>query len=373
MIEELKKLFRGKLFVSLILLSVLVNAGLLLMQKGKIDGLRVIDDFCRENGSVVSEEKVEQLSKIWDEKVVQDISGEELESNIESAEKYYESIQSINIAMAYCNQMRLEGKAAEFVQMEFGKLDSQIQEAAEQEITFFPPYRMYTFDFISSYLLFVMNLEGIVAAVIVTIYSLDLERSSRTISTVYSTRKGSKILKDKLVASVAGSLICFLAITVTTFLLAGCMFPVKTIMNTLISNPMVSLKGVPCIAKETMTVGMYMFASLGMSGVLVVIYSLGSFAIGLKAKNGYFAFGILIVLLGIMKVFSAAAPTSTCMFFWMQYNPLDLALKAGTWFLYNANNFSPSGYEKCTIAIWISVCVAGCICGFHSLRKEVKQ
>lgn len=63
MIEELKKLFRGKLFVSLLLLSVMVNVGLLLMQKGKIDGLRVIDDFCRENGSVVSEEKVEQLSK----------------------------------------------------------------------------------------------------------------------------------------------------------------------------------------------------------------------------------------------------------------------------------------------------------------------
>lgn len=372
MIEELKKLFCGKLIASLILLSVMVNAGLLLMQKGKIEGLRIIDDFCRENGSVVSKEKVEQLSKIWDEKTLLDISGEELERNIKSAKKYYESTQSSDMAMAYCNQMRLEGKAAEYVQMEFGKLDSQIKEAAAQEITFFPPYRMYTFDFISSYLLFAMNLEGIVAAVIVTLYSLDLERSSRTTSTVYSTRKGSKILKDKLIASMAGSLVCFLAITETTFLLAGCIFPIKTIMNTLVSNPMVSLKGIPCIAKEAMTVGTYMFVSLGMSGVLVVIYSLGSFAIGLKAKNGYYAFGILIVLLGIMKVFSAAVPTSTCMFFWAQYNPLDLALKAGTWFLYNANNFSPPGYERGTIAIWISVCAVGCICGFHNLRKGVK-
>lgn len=373
MTEELKKLFRGKLVFSLILLSVLVNVGLLMMQMGKIDGLWVIDDFSIENGSVVSEEKMERLSEIWDEKMVQDITGKEFESNIESAERYYESVRSSDMAMAYCNQMRLEGKAAEYVQTEFGKLDSQIEEASAQETTFFPPYRMYIFDFISSYLLFAMNLEGIMAAVIVTLYSIDLERSSRTTSTVYSTRKGNQILKDKLFASVAGSLICFLTITMITFLLAGCMFPIKTIMNTFISNPMVNLKGAPCIAKETMTVGRYVFVSLGMSSVLVVIYSLGSFAIGLKAKNGYYASGILIVLLGIMKVFSAAAPTSTYMFFWTQYNPLDLALKAGTWFLYNANNFNPSGYEGYTAVLWFSICAVGCILGLHRLRKGVKQ
>ena len=206
-----------------------------------------------------------------------------------------------------------------------------------------------------------------------TLYSIDLERSSNTALIVYSTRKGKKLLKDKLIAAVAGSLICFFAILTVTFSLAGCFFPVSTVMSTLISNPMVNLKGVPCIAKGTLTVGMYMFISLVMSSILVIIYSLGSFAIGLKAKNGYYAFGILIVLLGIMKVFSAAAPTSTCTFFWAQYNPLDLALKAGTWFLYNANNFSPLGYEGYTAALWLGVCGAGCICGFHSLRKGVKR
>lgn len=89
-----------------------------------MDGLRMMDDFNRENGSAVSEEKTKLLAKIWDEKAVLDISGEEFARNIESAEKYYESIGSGDMAMAYCNQMRLEGKAAEYVRTEFGKLDS---------------------------------------------------------------------------------------------------------------------------------------------------------------------------------------------------------------------------------------------------------
>ncbi len=69
-----------------------------------------------------------------------DISGEEFAHNIESAEKYYESIGSGDMAMAYYNQMRLEGKAAEYVRTEFGKLDRQIKEASEQETTYFPPW-----------------------------------------------------------------------------------------------------------------------------------------------------------------------------------------------------------------------------------------
>lgn len=144
-------------------------------------------------------------------------------------------------------------------------------------------------------------------------------------------------------------------------------------MNTLISNPMVNLKGVPVIANKTMTIGGYIFTSLGMSGILAVIYSLGSFAIGLRAKNGYYGFGILITLLGVMKVVSATTPTSTCMFFRTQYNPLDMALKAGAWFLYNSNNFSPPGYEGHTAALWLVVCAAGCICGLHGMERRRKK
>lgn len=367
--EELGKLFRGKMIFGLTLLSVVVNAYLLFMQRETIVGLHLIDYFCMENGRIISDEKTAILAEIWNEKNPNDILWEEFESNIEMGIKYYETIQSGDMADTYCRVMHLEGKASEYVQAEFRKLDGSIRKAAGQELTIFPPYRMRVFDFITTYLLFAMNLEGIVTSVILTLYSVDIERSSRTILTVYSTKKGKKIIKDKLLASVTGSVICFLLIVVITFLLIACVFPVKTIMNTLVSNPMVNLKGAPCITKETMTIGMYIFVSLGMSCILAVIYSLGSFAIGLKARNGYYAFGILIILLGVMKVISSAAPTSTYMFFWTQYNPLDMALKAGTWFLYSSSNFSPLGYEGCTAILWIVLCVIGCISGLRSMEK----
>ena len=113
-----------------------------------------------------------------------------------------------------------------------------------------------------------------------------------------------------------------------------------------------------------------LMSALGVSCILTVIYSLGSFYLGLKAKNGYYALGILIVLLGIMKMISTAAPTSTYMYFWSRYNPLDMALKAGTWFLYSAAHFSPSGYEGATAVLWIVVCAAGCICGIRSVERR---
>lgn len=368
--EELAKLFRGKLIFGLVLLSVIVNVYLLFMQRDTIESLRLIDNFCKENGCVVSDERMIILAELWNARNTNDISWEEFENNIEGASRYYEFILSSDMADAYNSLMHLEGKAAEYVQTEFRKLDSGINEAAQQELTFFPPYPMHTFDFISTYLLYALNLQGIVIAVIVTLYCVDMERSNHTISTVYSTRKGKKIIKNKLYASVAGSVICFLVIAAVTLMMAGCIFPVKTIMNTYVSNPMVNLKGAPCMTKEIMTIGTFILINLCISCFLTVIYSLGSFCLGLKAKNGYYAFGILIILLGIMKLISTVTPTSTCMFFWTQYNPLDMALKAGTWFLYGANTFSPSGYEGCTVVLWIVICTAGCIGRLRSMERR---
>ena len=367
--EELRKLFRGKLIFSLTLLSVMTNAYLLFMQKDKIDRMRMIDDFCIENGSIVSDDNTETLEKLWNEGHINDISWEEFENNIEMGKRYYASVQVSDMADTYCSLMHLEGKAAEYVRAEFHRLDRPIMKASEQELTYFPPYRMHVFDFITTYLLFALNLEGIATAVIVTLYCVDMERSSRTISTVYSTQKGKKIIRDKLFASVVCSVVSFMAIIAITCLMAGLVYPVKTVMGTSVSNPLVSLKGAPCITNEAMTIGKYIIISLGMSCILVTIYSMGSFCLGLKAKNGYYAFGILIILLGIMKAISTAAPTSTGMFFWTQYNPLDMALKSGTWFLYNANNFSPQGYEIGTTILWIDVCAIGCILGLRKVEK----
>lgn len=367
---ELNKLFRGKLMLGLIVLSVVLNAALLFMQRDKIHTLQSIDKFGAEYGSTVSDETLKILEQIWNEEPGNDISWVEFQNNLECSKVYYQSLQSSDMANAYCNLMRLEGKAAEYVQDEFAKSDSRIQDAAEQEVTVFPPYRMRIFDFITTYLLFAVNLEGVIAAVILTLYVIDMERSSGTASTVYSTKKGKRILRDKLLAAFTGSLLSFFLIVVLTFLPAAFLFPTETILNTMVSNPMVNLKGVPCIAKAAITIGEYIAVSLFMSSILVGIYSLGSFAVGIRAKNGYFAVGILMILLGIMRVFSSVAPTSTYLFFWSQYNPLDIALKAGTWFLYNANNFSPSGYEVYTVLLWGGVSVTGCISGLRRFEKR---
>lgn len=367
--EELRKLFRGRLTCGLILLSVIINTYLLFMQKDKTETLRLIDDFCIEHGSSVSDEKMEVLAELWNKTDTNDITWEEFQNNVESVAGYFQFVQSGDMAGAYCTSRHLSGKAAEYVRAQFHRLDGAIREAAGQELAFFPPYRMHIFDFISTYLLYAVNWEGIVIAVIVTLYCVDFERSSHTISTVYSTRKGKKVIRDKLFASVVGSMICFLIISAITFLLAGCVFPMKTIVNTEVSNPLVNLKGAPCVAMEPMTIGKYILLSLGISCRLAVIYSLGSFCLGLRAGNGYYAFGIFVMLLGGMKVISAAAPTSACIFFWTQYNPLDMALKAGTWLLYGAGNFSPPGYEGATAALWLIACAAGCIFGLRSVER----
>jgi len=351
-------------------LAVAVNCGLLFMQKDKIRVLQVVDAFCLQHGGIVSEESMASLEKLWKDKAGHAVSWEEYRDNLESAAHYYDTAQICEMAESYCNLMHLEGEAAEYVQTEFRKLEGAFQNAAKQDLAFFAPYRMYVFEFITTYLLFVLNLEGVFLAVILTLSCIDMERSSRTMATVYSTRKGKKILYDKLFASVLASLFCFVFLAAATFLLAGCVFPVDSILDTFVSNPMVTLKGAPCITEEAMTIGEYILKSFGMSCILAVIYSLGSFSIGVRVKNGYYAFGMILIVLSIMKVFSSVAPTSTNIFFWTQKNPLDLALKAGTWFLYNANNFSSFGYERGTAALWLLICSGGCAWGLIHLTKK---
>ena len=340
------------------------------MERGNMKALQVIDDFNLKNGSVVSEEKMTILAGIWSKESANNISWEEFENNIEISSMYYKSIKSADMAGGYCSLMHLQGSAAEYVHKEFRKLDSRLIEAGNQELTLFPPYRMQIFNFISNYLLFAINIEGILVAVIVTLYSTNFEKSNHTSSTVYGTRRGNRILKDKLLASVTGSLFCFVSIIVTTFLAAICIFPVDTIMDTLLSNPLVNLNGLPCITNSEMVLSEYIFISLGMSSLLAIIFSLGSFAVGIRVKNSYYAFGIISILLGILRVFSTMAPRFNYLFFWTQYNPIDLILKAGRWFLYNSTNFSPPGYEGYTTVIWFAICLVGCILGLQSLDKK---
>lgn len=365
--EELKKLYRGRLVWSLMLLSVIANAYLLFLQRDKIPALVRIDDFCREYGGGIEEEKTAVLGRLWSRGDHGGIAWEEFEKDIERAAEYRKSVQGSHMAEAYCVSQNLSGRAAEYVREVFGRLEGAIREGAQRELTYFAPSRMRVFDTFATYLLFAVNLEGIVVAVIVSLYCADLERSSRTVSTVYSTKRGRRILKDKLLASVAASAACLLTIAVITAFLGVCFFPVKTILNTEMSNPLVHLKGAPCFTRESMTIGTYMIVSICISCVLAVVYSLGSFWLGLKAKNAYYAVGVLVVLLGIMEVASTAAPRSELVFFWAQYNPLDMARRAGTWLLYGANSFSPPGYEAVTAALWGTVCAAGCISALGSM------
>lgn len=368
--EEMKKLFRGRLVWGLMLLSVIANAYMLFMQRDKIPALGRIDDFCREYGSGISEEKTAVLGRIWSEEEPGGIAWEEFENDIEKAGKYRELVRSSHMAYEYCASQNLSGKAAEYVKEAFGRLEGAVREGAEGEMTYFAPYGMRVFDAIAICLLYAVNLEGIVIAVIVSLYCADFERSNRTVSTVYSTRKGRRIMKDKLLASVAVTVVCLVAIALVTVLLAVCFFPVKTIVNTEMNNPLVNLKGSPCFTKEPMTIGNYIVVSMCISCMLAVVYSLGSFWMGLKIKNAYFAVGVLVVFLGLMKVVSTAAPKSELVFFWAQYNPLDMALKAGKWLLYGANSFSPPGYEAVTMAGWGIACAAGCIFMLRGMGEE---
>ncbi len=370
--EELKKLFRGKWVIRLLMVWFLVNAGLLFMQRDKASVMRVLNEFCKENGSVVTEENQKKLEEIWKEKGITEIPWEKFEENLQNASTYAKTVNSREMAETYSGSHYLSGTAAEYVYQEFQRLEPQIKEAAEEKITFFLPYRQHIFDFLSGYFLFALNLEGIASAVLISLYLIDMQRSSRTAMTVYSTQRGRKILWDKLGAAVVGSLLCFGILVLFSILLASIFFPFEIFWKTSLYNPLVSLKGLPCIPNTAMTIGTYVMKSFGMSTVLVVIYSLGSFATGLRLKNSYYGLGAMLVILSMMKLLSKAAPTSTKMFFWLQYNPLDMALKSGTWFLYNGHNFSPFGYEIITAVLWFGISLLGCLSRLCCLRKEKK-
>lgn len=368
--EELEKILHGKLLYCLILLSAVGNLFLMCIQSEKTGVLGILDKFTAEHGAVVSAESMDVLREMWDNSGSNPISWGEYQNDLGMASKYYSLVTTEAMADGYCHLMRLEGRAAEFVREGFQALDGQVKKAQKQVLTYFAPYQTHLFDSISTYLLFALNLEGILSAVILTLHSLDVERTSHTWTMIDSTRKGIRVIKDKLFASVLSSLMCFLIISGVSLLATICIFPARTVSTTLLTNPLVTLKGAPCVAQAAVTVGTYILFSVATSMVLVVVCSLMSFAIGLRTKNGYFAFGVLMVCFGIMKVISVTAPTSTMVFFWSQYNPIDMALKAGTWFLYNQNNFSPLGYEVWTLLLWLVVGVIGCVFGLYAWKRK---
>lgn len=136
--------------------------------------------------------------------------------------------------------------------------------------------------------------EGILLAVLLTLFSLGYEVQNRTDLLVYATKAGRHITGAKLGASLLAGLACYAALLLLTLVPFALLFHLKAFLSMNVSSSFnyvqMGLIAKPFLTWRSFTLGQYLAATAALGALLIVVFALFAAVCGLLCRNTYFAF-----------------------------------------------------------------------------------
>lgn len=270
------------------------------------------------------------------------------------------------LGAAFVSSMMLKEGAQEYVEGEYDKLEKVLEKNRRDgtAAAFFVPGNQGFFELFSRWIPLFCTLESILAGVMFMMRSVSEPFSSGTAIVVYATKTGRKS-QDKRRRAAALSGVLFTVSTWGITCLAACaVFPLGSLWKTRIGSMMLLDSLFPMVSRFPMTAAGYVVLESAVSIFTAVLFSYISFAFVTRNKNSFVSFVQLGFACACIFTMTSLFPKNSRIFFAMQYNPVDLAQKAGHWLVSGGTFFSPQYYELFVLLLW------GSFAGFAVYRAR---
>ena len=375
--NEFIKSASDKIVYVFIILSLLVNFGVLIQHSSYRDSTKFINGVIAETGAEITPESLKQMRAIAQEKY------DSLAKSFK--EKYKKEPQSIDEIFMYMSGSVKDGDYYTTEIENYNTLISMIENAETQLLKagtenenagyFTSPGVSLVNELLYSKLLILIYIEMSLLGAYMVLKSVYHEFNKDTQSVIFSTKTGRSLQGVKLYTGLVSISVIYWFIS----LLSLTAYFIFYRMDGFLNLP-ISLAGIN--TPYSFTVITYLMVHLLIGYLLVIVFSLLSFALALQIKNQYMGLVAYLGITTLMFILSIGAEeNSSPLMRTLAYNPVTLLVNLGTgnniltintnkWFVSGTGLFTDKNSVLWVASLWAALSVTLAAVSSRIFRKK---
>lgn len=375
--NEFIKSASDKIVYVFIILSLLVNFGVLIQHSSYRDSTKFINGVISETGAEITPESVKQMKAIAQEKY------DSLAKSFK--EKYKKEPQSIDEIFMYMSGSVKDGDYYTAEIENYNTLISMIENAETQILKaktenekvgyFTSPGISLVNELLYSKLLILIYIEMSLLGAYMVLKSVYHEFNKDTQSVIFSTKTGRSLQGVKLYTGLVSISVIYWFISLLSIIAYFIFYRMDGFLNLPIS-----LAGIN--TPYNFTVITYLIVHLLIGYLLVIVFSLLSFALALQIKNQYMGLVAYLGITTLMFILSiGAGENSSPLMRTLAYNPVTLLVNLGTgnniltintnkWFVSGTGLFTDKNSVLWVASLWAALSVTLAAVSSRIFRKK---
>lgn len=375
--NEFIKSASDKIVYVFIILSLLVNFGVLIQHSSYRDSTKFINGVIAETGAEITPESLKQMRAIAQEKY------DSLAKSFK--EKYKKEPQSIDEIFMYMSGSVKDGDYYTTEIENYNTLISMIENAETQLLKagtenenagyFTSPGVSLVNELLYSKLLILIYIEMSLLGAYMVLKSVYHEFNKDTQSVIFSTKTGRSLQGVKLYTGLVSISVIYWFISLLSIIAYFIFYRMDGFLNL-----PVSLAGIN--TPYNFTVITYLIVHLLIGYLLVIVFSLLSFALALQIKNQYMGLVVYLGITTLMFILSiGAGENSSPLMRTLAYNPVTLLVNLGTgnniltintnkWFVSGTGLFADKNSVLWIASLWAALSVTLAAVSSRIFRKK---
>lgn len=375
--NEFIKSASDKIVYVFIILSLLVNFGVLIQHSSYRDSTKFINGVIAETGAEITPESVKQMK---------DIAQGKYDSLAKSfKEKYKKEPQSIDEIFMYMSGSVKDGDYYTAEIENYNTLISMIKNAETQLLKaktenekvgyFTSPGISLVNELLYSKLIILIYIEMSLLGAYMVLKSVYHEFNKDTQSVIFSTKTGRSLQGVKLYTGLVSISVIYWFISLLSIIAYFIFYRMDGFLNL-----PVSLAGIN--TPYNFTVITYLIVHLLIGYLLVIVFSLLSFALALQIKNQYMGLVAYLGITTLMFILSiGAGENSSPLMRALAYNPVTSLVNLGTgnniltintdkWFVSGTGIFTDKNSVLLVASLWAALSVTLAAVSSRIFRKK---
>ncbi|GAA6409771.1 hypothetical protein K040078D81_38880 [Blautia hominis] len=352
--EEWKRQMCRPLFWGILIGSILLNMWILANFGGQRELVRKSREIWDELQLPLSEETAEKYLEALEPTEKKQTGVPTFRQIMDGTLYMIKEMDSESMAEAFSSSLRLTGEAEKYVSTEYGKLGEILEENREsgRAASFFVPCSRDFFALFSRWIPLACTLESILAGVLLMMQSVSETFATGTAAVVYTTKAGRKIQDSRRRTAASAGVLFTICIWGVTLMTACVVFPLGSLWKTPVGSMMLLDSFFPILSRIPLTAAGYVGIEFMISIAAALLFSYISFSLVTRNKNSFVSFIQLGFGCTVIYTVTSLFPKNSRFYFILQYNPVDLARKAGHWMVSGGHFFSPRYYEVIVLLCW---------------------
>ena len=285
----------------------------------------------------------------------------------------YENINIMKVAKSDIKAYGLSKKASEIAIQNYKNLEERFEEIKDNKehknfFFFGKSYQTHSMlfgDLFSSCIYQIMIL-----VVLITSYLINYEFDNKTSLVVYSSKRGRKNDKDKLMICIVSALIVSTLILGISLLAYFIVFDYSKVINVPINSVFNWENPQPYISWFNHTILERIVVSIFVVLISAIIFTGITFIISKLIKSSYIVFFIFFIVFGINIIIPTLVGTSSGLIMYLQYDVFSLILNPHMWFMSKAPLIINKYYELITLSSWLVIIVIGSLYVMNRFKKQ---